>query len=146
FRNHAMNRWRLVLRSAQQYWRTNLAVLLGVAAATAVLTGALIIGDSVRGSLRDLALSRLGSIHEVLLSDRFFRPAAAEQIETQHPGTKALPLVLMQGTLQTVPAAPGEPTNVAGNIAVLGIDATFWELGDVPGWTPTEIGDDEIIL
>ncbi|QDU73852.1 FtsX-like permease family protein [Bremerella volcania] len=141
-----MNRWRLVLRSAQQFWQTNLAVLLGVAAATAVLTGALIIGDSVRGSLRDLALSRLGSIQEILLADRFFRPNVAEQISQHNANTTTVPIVLMQGTLQTVASKPDEPTKVAGNLAVLGIDEAFWKLGDVPGWTPTQISDDEIIL
>ncbi len=141
-----MNRWRLVLRSAQQFWQTNLAVMLGVAAATAVLTGALIIGDSVRGSLRDLALSRLGSIQEILLADRFFRPNVAEQIEKQNANTTAVPIVLMQGTLQTVPEKLDDPTKVAGNLAVLGIDEAFWKLGDVPGWTPTAITDEEIIL
>jgi len=141
-----MNRWRLVVRSAQQFWQTNLAVLLGVAAATAVLTGALIIGDSVRGSLRDLALSRLGSIQEILLADRFFRPAVAEQIAQQNESTTAVPIVLMQGTLQTVDSGPDQLTNVAGNLAVLGIDERFWQLGDVPGWTPTAISDEEIIL
>ncbi|MEW4563995.1 FtsX-like permease family protein [Bremerella sp. JC770] len=141
-----MNRWRLVLRSAQQFWQTNLAVLLGVAAATAVLTGALVIGDSVRGSLRDLALSRLGSIQEILLADRFFRPNVAEQISQQNADTKAVPIVLMQGTLQTVASSSDAPTKVAGNLAVLGIDEAFWQLGDVPGWSPTEISEEEIIL
>lgn len=141
-----MNRWRLVLRSAQQFWQTNLAVLLGVAAATAVLTGALIIGDSVRGSLRDLALSRLGSIQEILLADRFFRPNVARQISQQNENTTTVPIVLMQGTLQTVPKKPDDPTKVAGNLAVLGIDEAFWKLGDVSGWTPTDITDEEIIL
>lgn len=141
-----MNRWRLVLRSAQQFWQTNLAVLLGVAAATAVLTGALVIGDSVRGSLRDLALSRLGSVQEVLLADRFFRVAVAEQIAQANADTTAVPIVLMQGTLQTVTDQPGDPTKVAGNLAVFGVEENFWQLGSVPGWSPTAIGEDEIVL
>ena len=49
-------------RSLAHYWRLNLAVLLAAAVATAVLTGALLIGDSIRGSLRDLTLDRLGKI------------------------------------------------------------------------------------
>ena len=48
----------LARRSAAYYWRTNLAVVFGVAAAVSVLAGALLVGDSVRGSLRDLALGR----------------------------------------------------------------------------------------
>ena len=48
------------LVSVTHHWRTNLAVVLGVAAAVSVLAGALLVGDSVRGSLRDIALGRLG--------------------------------------------------------------------------------------
>ena len=44
----------IVLRSLTYYWRTNVAVVLGVATAVSVLAGALLVGDSVRGSLRDL--------------------------------------------------------------------------------------------
>ncbi len=50
----------LVRRSLLYYWRTNVAVVLGVATAVAVLSGALLVGDSVRASLRDLVLSRRG--------------------------------------------------------------------------------------
>ena len=42
---------RLVFQSMKYYWRTNAAVVLGVAVAVAVLSGALLVGDSVRGSL-----------------------------------------------------------------------------------------------
>jgi len=38
----------------------------------AVLTGALLIGDSVRGSLRHLVLDRLGKIDQLLVVDRSF--------------------------------------------------------------------------
>ena len=51
---------RVVLRSWLYFWPMHATVACGVAAATAVLTGALLVGDSVRGSLRDLTLDRLG--------------------------------------------------------------------------------------
>jgi len=41
--------------------------------ATAVLTGALLVGDSVRGSLRDLTLDRLGKIDYALVTHKYFR-------------------------------------------------------------------------
>src|SRR5262245_57222954 len=56
----------LLARNLWWYWRTNLAVLLGVATATAVLGGALEVGESVRGSLRDLVLRRLGSTEAIV--------------------------------------------------------------------------------
>ena len=51
---------RLILRSATYHWRTNIAVSPRRGRGVAVLGGALLVGDSVRGSLRDLVLSRLG--------------------------------------------------------------------------------------
>ena len=69
-----------MLRSLRHYWKIDLAVCLGAAAATSVLTGALLVGDSVRGSLRDLTLERLGEIDHALVSDRgFFREELAGQ-------------------------------------------------------------------
>ena len=64
-------------RSLAYLWQINLAVLLGVIIATAVITGALIVGDSVRGSLKHLVLSRLGGIDYALISSRFFRQELA---------------------------------------------------------------------
>ena len=55
------------------YWRVHLGLLLGTAVATTALTGALLVGDSMRGSLRDLALERLGQIDYALLATHFFR-------------------------------------------------------------------------
>ena len=75
-----MTAWRFVMRSLAYHWRMNLAVALGVAAATAVLTGALLVGDSVRGSLQRLTMDRLGTIDEVLVSDRFFRRDAVDHL------------------------------------------------------------------
>ena len=71
-----MNASTLRRRSLRYYWRTNLAVVVGVAIAVAVLAGALMVGDSVRASLRDLVLQRLGQTDRVVLSQGFFREAA----------------------------------------------------------------------
>ena len=56
-----LSRLRYALQSLWYYRRVNVAVLLGVIAATAVLSGALIVGDSVRSSLRRLTIERLGA-------------------------------------------------------------------------------------
>ena len=76
-----MNRWQIAIKSLFYFRRTNLAIALGVAAATAVLTGALIVGDSMRYSLRELTLERLGMIDEMLLSDGFFDQSLAETLQ-----------------------------------------------------------------
>jgi putative ABC transport system permease protein len=63
----------LLARNLAWFWRTNLAVLLGVSTAAAVLGGALLVGDSVRASLRDLVLARLGDTDYVVARNGFFR-------------------------------------------------------------------------
>ena len=54
----------------------------------AVLTGALLVGDSMRGSLRRLLLDQLGQIDEVLVTDPFFR-AGAWRAEIARPSVSS---------------------------------------------------------
>ena len=71
----------LLKRNLTYFWRTNLAVVAGVAIAVSVLAGALLVGDSVRGSLRDLFLQRLGNTDHVVTSAGFFREQLAADIQ-----------------------------------------------------------------
>ena len=59
-------------KALRHHWKISLAVLLAAAVNTSVLAGALIVGDSVRGSLRDMTLDRLGDIDLALVAERFF--------------------------------------------------------------------------
>ena len=91
----------LVKRGLTHYWRTNLAVVAGVAAAVTVLSGALLVGDSVRGSLRALVEQRLGATDLAVVSSEFFRAALADDIAADPSFTREFkgiaPLVAVQG-------------------------------------------------
>ena len=64
-----------MLSSLRHYWRTHTGVSCGVLLASAILTGALLVGDSVDYSLRETALARLGGIeHAIDLPNRFVAP------------------------------------------------------------------------
>ena len=65
---------RLLLDSIRHYWRTHLGVILGSALAALVLTGALMVGDSVKATLRAQAGARVGKIGEALLCGERFVP------------------------------------------------------------------------
>jgi len=71
----------LVSRNLTYFWRSNLAVVLGVATAVAVLSGALLVGDSVRGSLRDLFVQRLGNTDRMITSTNFFRERLVDELQ-----------------------------------------------------------------
>src|SRR5947207_7390810 len=79
--NNLMTLTRLLLRNLFFHRRGNLAVLLGVAVGTAVLTGALLVGDSLRGSLRERALQQLGGVEAAMVSGRFIRQQIAENLK-----------------------------------------------------------------
>jgi ABC-type antimicrobial peptide transport system permease subunit len=71
----------LTRRSLRYYWRSHLGVLIGAAIGSAALIGALIVGDSVKGSLRERALERLGGIKFVLDGgDRVFTDTLGDRM------------------------------------------------------------------
>jgi len=108
--------WSLLRRSLRYYFRTHLAVVAGVAVAVGVLTGALVVGDSVRGSLQDLFVSRLGKTDHALISSGFFREALAEEML---PGSA--PLVVFEGMVTNERTG----SRRAG-VQVYGVDGRFW--------------------
>ncbi len=63
----------LTRRSLRFHWRSHLGVVLGAAVGSAALIGALVVGDSVKQSLLDSAMARLGWVDAALsTNDRFF--------------------------------------------------------------------------
>jgi ABC-type lipoprotein release transport system permease subunit len=127
----------IVLRSLTYYWRTNVAVVLGVATAVSVLAGALLVGDSVRGSLRDLLLGRLGRTDQVVVATTLFREQLAQDLAAQ-PEFRAgfssvTPLLIVQGTV----TAQNEGRRVA-QARVYGVDDRFWRFHGVSGVTGPE--------
>jgi putative ABC transport system permease protein len=126
-----MSRWQLVFRSLVHHGRNYLTVMLGVAVATAVLTGALLVGDSMRGSLRRIAVERLGRIDFALLGQRFFREELAGELSRaerfEDLFAEVLPAIVLNGTVErSVP----EPRTRSGGVTVVGCDDNFWQLGD----------------
>ena len=63
-----MTFWTLIRRSLRFHARAHLGVVLGAAIGSAALIGALVVGDSVRGSLRQRALDRIGKVQYLLES------------------------------------------------------------------------------
>ena len=118
----------LLTRSLRHYWRTNLAVVLGVATSVTVLGGALLVGDSVRGSLRDLVLQRLGNTDFVISSPQFFTTdlagiAAEPEFTSDFAGLA--PLIALPAI-----ATGQESGRRAGRVTVYGVEPDFWKFQD----------------
>src|SRR5437588_13111970 len=84
-----MTPWTLIRRSLRFHRRAHLGVVLGAAVGSAALIGALIVGDSVKETLRDRALARLQNIAYALQTgDRFFVKDLRERLgDKRAPGS-----------------------------------------------------------
>lgn len=135
-----MNRWTLIRRSLVYHARTHLGVLLGAAVGSTVLVGALVVGDSVKASLRQFALARLGDIQLALPSgDRLFRSELAGSLEPEL-GAPTVSALQLPGT---VARADGEAR--ANQVQVNGVREDFWALADQGEAVPTP-GPEEAVL
>ena len=106
-----------------------------MAVATAVMTGALLVGDSMRGSLRSLTIARLGQITHLISPGGFFpvdgvmrEIEAAAEMENAPPS--AVAVIFFPGA--SIEASMDGRTRRDGGVQVLGIDEYFWPLSS-PG-------------
>ncbi|MFO1003127.1 MAG: ABC transporter permease [Planctomycetaceae bacterium] len=128
--------FRFILSSIFYYRRSHLVVMLAVAVSTAVIGGALIVGDSVRASLRQMTLSRLGGITHVLHSPRFVREKLADEISETLKSAKveslrsghAAPAMLLAASVEKK-TATGELRRAA-SVTVLGLKSADWGILD----------------
>ena len=91
-------------------------MLLGAAVGAAVLGGALLVGDSLRGSLHERTERQLGNVDNVLVASRFLR----EDLPGELPGAVRGAL-LLQGTVRA-----GEQR--IGKVTVWGVNDRFIDL------------------
>jgi len=108
------------------------AYCLASPSATGIIVGALAAGDSVRGSLRQIALQRLGATEYALASgDRFFRAKLADELSVA-------PVLQFRGI-----GVNTEGSARANNIQILGVDERFWRLGSKTGF---DSGPDDAVV
>ena len=106
------------------YWRTNLAVILGVAVAVAVLAGALTTGQSVRDSLRELALRRLANTQITVTGVQPFREELAKSMD-------GAPVLALEAIAQQQ-----DSRLRAAKVQVFGVDERFWKLNEFVNKAP----------
>lgn len=135
----------LLRRNLGHYWRTNLAVVLGVAVTVAVLTGALLVGDSVRASLRGLVLQRLGNTTHVVTNENFFRERLADDLKSQRAFQSAFadvaPMIVLEGAVEHE-----KSSRRASGVQIYGVDARFWQFHGQAGISDQMPGPRDALL
>ena len=131
---------RLIRRNLVYFWKRNLFLALGIAVSAAVLTGALIVGDSVKYSLNRIVDQRLGNTTHVLKSgDRYFKSSLAERVRSEI-GYPVSPLLL----LDAVASSDGGQRRI-NNSRIIGIDNAFGEAMGLVDFYRGLSGDEVII-
>jgi putative ABC transport system permease protein len=129
-----------VIKSFIHYLRYNLTVTAGVAVSTAVLTGALIVGDSVRHSLEKAAFYRLGKTSCALIAgDRYFTAGLADKLQNDL-NIPCIPVLITEGI--AVREGGGARIN---NVQVVGVDDRFNLLLNDP-FNYGDSGDGEVYI
>ncbi len=117
---------RLVFRSLRHYWRTHIGVSCGVLLASAILTGALLVGDSVDFSLRQTALARLGGVeHAADLRNRFVSQQLADAMRSRG-AVEVRPALHLRG-MALVQQLPDGATTQINQVQVIGVTPRFWD-------------------
>ncbi|MEO2018546.1 MAG: ABC transporter permease [Fuerstiella sp.] len=149
-----------VLNGIWHYRRINVVVLVAVAISTAVIGGSLIVGDSVRFSLRRMTQQRLGQITHVMNSPRFFRQALVAEMAAADSERSAVantedstdeqiiesrllaPAILVTGSVEAKIGDHG--IRRAGSVTLLGVDESAWRLLENGGIQSPQ--DREVVL
>ena len=135
-----MTKLQYILKTFTHYFKANLLVALGVVVSTMVLTGSLIIGDSVRYSLEQSTFYRLGNTtHLVSVRERYFSQKMAADIESDNPQIKAAPVLLLDG----VAVADGGQRR-ANKVQIIGVDKAFEKFSNTPIYS--EIQNNKIAI
>jgi ABC-type antimicrobial peptide transport system permease subunit len=108
----------LAKRNLRHYWRTNAAMAAGIAIATATLVGSSLVGDSVRQSLRSIALGRLGNAGGAVIASQPFGESLAGRIHGA-----AAPALHFEAVLKHQ-----STSRTAAKVLVYAVDDRFWKL------------------
>ncbi|MCC6507498.1 MAG: hypothetical protein IT423_00215 [Pirellulaceae bacterium] len=137
----------LVWRSLTAFGALHLALAAGIAAATAVIVGALVVGDSMRGSLQTIVLQRLGYLESAMLSQRFFNP---EMLSTATEGIgptdrTILPMIVLPSSAVELKRDSG--LQRAASVQALGVTDEFWsKISSNSALGTVSLGADEVAL
>ncbi|MFN9348421.1 MAG: FtsX-like permease family protein [Planctomycetota bacterium] len=120
-----------------------------MAVSSAVIVGALLVGDSMRGSLKHIALDRIGSIERMIVSPRWFDQASLDRAKQSTNDASLCGFLWIQSVVAEHQDRSQEDqgkitTHRVTEMALLGVDEDFWAHGTI---TPSaKLGNQQIVL
>ncbi len=134
-----MTLFKWVIKSLVHYRRMHIAVALAAAVATATLTGALLVGDSVRATLKYAFDTRLGNAGWVI-SDRegFLTEGLARRLKNED--IDAAPVLRLRGMV-----TKGDGSVRVNRVNVLGVDKSFFKIS-LAGGSPAGFENGKVLI
>jgi len=115
-----MTDFKYIIRSIVHFRRQHLALFLSMTLSAAVLTGALIVGDSIRYSLNNMVDARLGNANFAITGgSRFLNTQTAAKL-AKALNAPVAPMLMLRGI-----AINQESGTRVNNANVIGIDSSF---------------------
>lgn len=135
-----MSYFKIAKQGLRFFWKTHLATGLAVLIATAVLAGALTVGDSIRATLSRRTAMRLGRVQTVVSSPGLFRAGLAEEMEKELAFQRSRTAFANEAAVSVAAilqvtgfAENSDGTARAGRVQILGVDQRFWRMGPGDG-------------
>lgn len=133
-----MNLLKLILSNLKFYRKEHFLLFIGLVLSTAILTSALIIGDSVKFSLNAIVEKRLGKTQQLIFTQERFFPSAFYNAVSNELNSPVAPVLLLRGMASSDNTEAQIP-----NVQVCGINAGFWKIGNC---TMPELNENEVIV
>jgi ABC-type antimicrobial peptide transport system permease subunit len=122
-----------IVRNLRYFWRTHLGAVLAAALSSTVLIGALLIGDSVRYTLRQQALERVGPFTVAVTSgEKFFSSHLAARLNALNASSIVQAVLSINGI-----AIHDENESRAPRVQMIGIGPEFLSTTDLDGYNST---------
>jgi putative ABC transport system permease protein len=132
-----------LIRSLNYHWRSNLLLCIGCAIGAIIIIGAIMVGDSLKTSLRLVTSYRLGTMQHALLSTNgTIRESLADSLHAKVSVATA-PVLVTNGIISNPLRSKIHPSHLS--VSINGVDDRFWSMG-LSGIMPDGITDSTIVI
>ena len=133
-----MNIYKLIIRNLKYFKKEHLLLFFGLVLSTAILTSALIIGDSVKFSLNNIVEKRLGKTQQIVITQEKFFPSAFAKTLSKELNLNIAPILKLRGM-----ASSDNSDQSAPDVQLCGVDKRFWDIGNCE---MPYLNDNEVII
>jgi ABC-type antimicrobial peptide transport system permease subunit len=134
-----------LIRSLIYHWRSNLLLVIGCAIGAIILIGAIMVGDSLKTSLRLVTSYRLGTVQNALLSTNgTIRQSLADSLHAK-VSVAVAPVLVTNGTISSSHPGMSKMYPTHFSVSINGVDNRFWSMG-LSGTTPDGFTDSTIVI